>query len=963
MASINYSFDKTKDEFKKKVSGLKLPSKFPDSKVSFERKGESDPTRRRNDIVSDYTLIIPFEIDQKYFLLNEAKILLEVVDNQTKSEIGPLSPSYGKANANKLLKLNPDHVGNKNSKDFLIKVQREVQEIKIRNSNKKNVNAIVDTYMHRTYVDNAKLIKSLAEEINSKFTKKSIQIDLSDCLDYKVSGERNLISKNTDEQNFGTKLHFKIKTVGKGTMVDVDKDGAPSFKIPGRYEKFEDGNESRFSFKSIASNLYDQGLDPAQAFTGEESHIDMKGLMTGNSFSTKEPVTISKKLGMNTDLDVLQNIVYSTGYDDKPVNQLENYGNYALDTFGDSIASEIKTSANKIQYTVIPIKKSRRFKKINVKLNIDKSDLDHKGNIRLSIVQKNPKGLIVGSQYFSINVLFHLERYLLTQFNPEKVVVVTSNIKNTNKANLTIENFHDFDIVYKIFTKSITGLKSIDDDTFTEVKSGVARKNSSINTQIINNDASNTTLRASFGVAFNNKRINLDNVYSYSLKTQNTKKDPRSFTFAKLIQSDKSGVTEDLKNKGILVELIDENLEFHSVKFFRRDITHSNNSVYEELYDNVINNSVSFITAKSYFDNYNLLEGHVYEYIALVQTKKGYTYYTQPFREKFVAKTNTVNVYLEEASDALLEVREITRDVKTLYYALRVDRTFDDNNPFDTLTTQLKETGKFTEFEDDLKQINLASENLYTVDVEKLTVVNNTLAYKKIGNFKSGNIIKVSRESRGRTVPTIFKMTPYQKSPSQFIERINRLITSIDTEITSQNPDAIEQINALNKTKDTLAVIEKQKSKFSNRAFLKTGRLPPSNEFGSLSQKLSELERSNPTDDITYHSYEGIPTSLNLAVNSSSHYISNEGQVLLKIDVTYSGAYNVDFYILSVDREGILFPVSAIHGQNTHLTILDDTNLNYFGKLKYYIRPVYESCEIGENVYVRTVAMIDKKGL
>ena len=87
------------------------------------------------------------------------------------------------------------------------------------------------------------------------------------------------------------------------------------------------------------------------------------------------------------------------------------------------------------------------------------------------------------------------------------------------------------------------------------------------------------------------------------------------------------------------------------------------------------------------------------------------------------------------------------------------------------------------------------------------------------------------------------------------------------------------------------------------------------------------------------------------------HRILLSFNISKKIDL-----FNIDFLIISAEKEGNEYPVGTAHVDNADYNIkfLDITNEDFYGRINYFVKPVFEDAEIGNRVYLGTVNLLTK---
>ena len=246
-----------------------------------------------------------------------------------------------------------------------------------------------------------------------------------------------------------------------------------------------------------------------------------------------------------------------------------------------------------------------------------------------------------------------------------------------------------------------------------------------------------------------------------------------------------------------------------------------------------------------------------------------------------------------------------------------------------------------------------------------MSLINKTTGdIEYIGELNDGDAIEKPKHLK-QGCEYCFKVEPYEFSPKEAIETLSKALKSAKD--LSANPVAAK-FSASKKSalvdikKSDTKTIKKNRAKFFSRRRLKKSSLGPENSSLSLAVSrpkvdFLDVEKSGDTSFFDFN------TNIDLAIDvvPEEVYVSPFHKVILTFKV--KGPLNeVDFFIISADKEGNAYPVGAAHCDKTSTTInfLDYVNCDYLGVVDYYVQPVFENGSVGGRQFAGRAALINK---
>ena len=558
---------------------------------------------------------------------------------------------------------------------------------------------------------------------------------------------------------------------------------------------------------------------------------------------------------------------------------------------------------------------------------------------------KNEKGLTTGVTSFKTNVSKHLIRYNVEKFNRKNIVVNVRNIGGFHWY-YTIKNLHNMHIKVKIHEADYTGVYDGKSNIISPSFKGSEEYHIGPNDEInfINSyPYKEYSARLTFGINFLNEYIEIDNISSFKSSYGN-----------RISKDTKPIITVindvNLKNFNIRLHKNTYMKNTNLIKFMRRNVTLSENSKFEDLYDFDDNNFRSFSKDYSVIDDYQLEIGHTYEYIAVILQENGSIVYSEKFRETYHEASNFVNCSL---------------DIKEGVGKLLIKKIDKRSNTLNALIEVLKELGDEKFFDEDLKLINQTSQELLFAKVLILEESDRGLHYKNIGEFKDGDLITLPPINRlsSRSYDPLIKILPYQNSPLLIINQINTLVSKIDDAIASTQSNAVEKSVLLVKAKRKLDTFNADRDKFLTNDYLLKGRLPADNQSPDFLNEFQNIKEKNPIYDIATLLFANKTLNMDCNVKKMSYYSLTDRRIVLKfkLDVTSDMENFVDFYIITCKKEGSSYPVTSVNGNKSEYTIIDNTNKNYMGQIKYLITPVMRDGVFKTSTIIGTINYFDHR--
>ena len=415
---------------------------------------------------------------------------------------------------------------------------------------------------------------------------------------------------------------------------------------------------------------------------------------------------------------------------------------------------------------------------------------------------------------------------------------------------------------------------------------------------------------------------------------------------------------------GVRVSLLCDDPYYHTVKYFKRDLTYSRNSRFSEIKNDLGDGLRGFVNAKEITDFHDLRDGHIYEYMCQIMTRSGSTYYSSPFKVK--------HVYPDNFSEA-----SIVHSGNGNKYSLNIQKLETRKNIVNELFDLIKEVGEEDLFTEDMVKINQASQELLSAEISQLVFNEGVWEYNLIGSFKNGETFSLSIPENKELLSSdqnkylsLVKIQVYQNSPIQIVKKIQELIDTIDRSIENTSPSAIEQSVKLTKAKKELNELRETQQKMLSRDFVAKGMLPADKSPENFLNELENIKTALPVNDLYYYflsenqlkstdisSLDPL-ANLSIAVSNSSYYKFNDGRLSLTFDLSVNNlklSY-IDFYVILCKKNGDYFPVTTVMGSdNGSITIIDATSKNYMGEVTYYIQPLFVNGKLGSRYLIKKI--------
>lgn len=525
---MSLKFNKSKSRQEVKIDGIKLPNTFPNSKPLFKKKKNTDTTVNQKDEYSRYKLCIPFEIDQRHFLINESDVTItfEVSKN---SLLGHVDDTFSSRQINKILKTNIADLTDDKSKKILKQIKKDVETISANSVNKSQKDAAVYKYFYSKHIDEALMLKHLVNSLNLKSISKKRKLPINDIVRYNKFGESKGKLGKSDKELFGTKNIYTLHSLSKNRKEKKESTDLPA-KVSGVYEKI---NEDVTSFGPGLSvnilEMYKLGRDPSEVFEGEESHISLPakilGLAASPASKNNHSKTTSKDIEDTRQSQILHEVFLKNNryvrFDKDIVSDYDYNSDASIKNSDVSLIESDKSNLN--QVGVKSTKVSKRYRVFYLEVDIESKDIDANGNITCYLRKYDGKGLEVTSKRFVVNARHHFQKFVLSQFDIESIDVnIVNDIQDRMRVN--INNYNNLDIqikMYKVDVNSNTlGIRnySIRQD---HLKTFIIPKMSNKSFVFENIENGSSVLRMQCNIIVQGEFINLNNFKSFPITSKN----------------------------------------------------------------------------------------------------------------------------------------------------------------------------------------------------------------------------------------------------------------------------------------------------------------------------------------------------------------------------------------------------------------------------------------------------------
>ena len=969
---MSIKFNKKKTPLEAKLLGIELPNNFPNSKIKFKKKNSKDNSINLFDKLTHYKICVPLRIDQRHFLENErdVRIIFETVN---RTEDGHLNDKFSSKQINKIKKLNIEDIQDNKAKKILRKIKKDLTEISAASYSKSQKDNATYKYFYKKYIDEDLQMKYLTNVVNGKFIKNKQRIPLDDIIRYDKIGESKGKLGKSDIELFGAKEIYTLHALKRGSSSEQEEIDIPK-KIPGLYEKID--NSENVSFGPAISenmiNMYKVGLDPADVFEGEETHVSLPAKISGNVIGftnkNKHAKTTSTDIESSRQSQILNDVILKNNPYQRTNQNTVNTFDYANTTRNSKSADSEVDITKKLQRQIgVKVSKaSKRYKVYNLELNLTSQDLNPNGNVVCYLKKYDAKGLEISSKRFIINVKYHFQKFIMSQFNTDLIDVnIVNDVQDRMRVN--INNYNDMDVIFDLYKVDLNSDPLSVKEHYVRqqlIKTFSMSRNSTNSFVFENLENGSSVLRVKYKLSILGDDVNIDNFSSYPILSSNiapVNPNYKCYTVARC----ESGASNDIKNTpGVIVSLLCDDPSFHKVKYFKRDITLSLNSAFEEIMNESNDDKLGYVDAREIKDTSRLIDDHIYEYMCQIMTKYGYTYYTAPFRVKHVLPDNFARAQVESLTDSSS-------------FAIKLNKIDERKNIVSELFDIVKEAGNEDLFTDDIKTINQASQELLNAEISQLKFSEGSWEFENIGTFKSGETFKIPNieniellsEDQSKFLKLV-KVQIYQNSPIQIVERIQELINSVDKSLTNRNPTAIEQSVALQKAKKELSELRESQQKLLTREFLSKGMLPADKKSVDLFNDLEAIKTSLPVNDVYYFFLDNLGQdnatesslkplqNFNLKIDKTTYYKFDDGRINLScnFNITQAKTKYVDFYIVLCKKNGDIFPVTTLLGDSRRkVSFIDDTNKNFMGELVYYVQPVFINGTLGTKYKLRKI--------
>jgi hypothetical protein len=92
--------------------------------------------------------------------------------------------------------------------------------------------------------------------------------------------------------------------------------------------------------------------------------------------------------------------------------------------------------------------------------------------------------------------------------------------------------------------------------------------------------------------------------------------------------------------------------------------------------------------------------------------------------------------------------------------------------------------------------------------------------------------------------------------------------------------------------------------------------------------------------------------------------VTNDKNVILEFTIANNSKLNnLDAFLITAVKDDQEYPVTAVNASKYSIRIIDATNLNFIGRIKYYLRTLTVSGVMSSKKHIRTIDIIDHEGI
>ena len=579
-------------------------------------------------------------------------------------------------------------------------------------------------------------------------------------------------------------------------------------------------------------------------------------------------------------------------------------------------------------------------------------------------------GVNIAHKFVDVDLQKAYKHYILDNFEFPTFTVKSN--KRLATANVMISNPAKFgNITCNVFKKSIGELSTDIDSNFKPV----AIENSMI---VGPKNRKKFTIqspgqqKALFRMTYTLQNEKFNNFSTYQIENRETKTRSNSRTklVGRISRKNNSASFDNVKKGRIDISIANIPDDVKEVKLLRRNVANKRNiSKFKEVIntpENKAKNSKSKVSidvradvrkddtglTEGLFDN-NVKDGQEFEYKVQFIDKKGQKKESKhTFRQRYKKPKNRVKASLKRDR----KKSKMKNSFSVFKLDLKQDGKSEIENQIDKFVKTLGDQEKKS-FEED---INDLKSNLTQPLTAKVEVFNTTKGEsEELGEFEAGDDIKLEKKFDYGTHKLIVK--PLEKNAEDEFDKIKESLKKIETVAASNVSITSPQTKTnLANLKDQINKVTTTKGKFYTPEYLNTGKIVTPE---ALSDKLGkDITSQQETNDI-------IEIDIVKAVRKEFEIIKSDititplHRILLSFNISKKiDLFNIDFLIISAEKEGNEYPVGSAHVDNADYNIkfLDITNEDFYGRINYFVKPVFEDAEIGNRVYLGTVNLLTK---
>jgi hypothetical protein len=814
------------------------------------------------------------------------------------------------------------------------------------------------------FISDVKSIKQLDNNTNSKPKKieyiKELSNENSLTGNNKLSVLSSVKSKNSKESsvNRNRVASLSVDNSDSTEEKNLQKMGK-SKKRKGKSSKSlkYTGSGARNAKKSVKS-LMKRKIDPAKLLqSNRPTHYTLKDIKTPSIIDTKRRSKTSFKKEVKS---LLSDPVNSHGrqnlLSDKTEDRISLISNVLVELPYELVESEETEDFDLIDQTEFDEKKNnfpivyakniinrRRFLKHVIEV---KKDQVFNNKLYCTIVTKDKKTRTkINNQRFIIN----LEKLRKQFLYPEPDQVPVMKVSNPNKEGeytVTVENKHVIPVIIELFEKKSISGRNILDNKFKSILKKELKPDEVFKKDMIASRSSTSQFRLKFTTRLDNQFVDVGNIITadtdYEQKNSN-EVNVSLFAYQK-------------NEKGVYVVAKTLPMGTSAIKFFRKELnidggnTAQKNSNFKEL-EYATGEKVGYMTVTNTDLGVRILDRTVkddrmYQYRVDILNSSGVKIENSSIDNcNFVFSKNLVDANLRHVSGS--------SKLGTYNFVLEMKQE-------KTNIENIIEKFQNEKFELFKEKIDNLTKTLLQEPTADIFLLNTTTGLEiKIGEYDNNSLVSITTKKK---FDYIIIVKPKAFNPEMVISELNRLSKFVDDLQIDNNSTASKRKQAIDalKKKQNREMISFRPEKFYSRK-AKKGIIE--DEQNSAVNFNFEVQLGNYTGDNfakkiknrKKHKFGAKPGKIQVLANN---FVYSSFAVVGDIK-------NVDFYFISMKKEGKQFPLTTVIGSESAklLSFMDFNNADYQGRVDYYVQAVFRNGSISNPNYIGTCAILDKQYL